>query len=125
MTSIMYPFTKFVPSESNPNNSRPKDIIEVICLFDSCRDEETKHFKDCIVVAYRESWVDYPANSTQYQSFKIGNRLMNRRKFHYNYYVNKVDDSIVIVDCRMVATMGVSTSQFYGWLKHYWYEQVF
>lgn len=124
MTSIMYPFTKFVPSETNPNNDRPKDIIPMICLFDGSGDDETKSFRKCIVVAYRESWCQYPGDSTQYQDYKIGNRLMNRRDHHFRYYVNKVDDSIVIIDFSRSTFEGVNIGYFFGWLKHYWYEEL-
>jgi hypothetical protein len=52
ITSIMYPFTKFVPSETNPNKDHPKDITRKICLFNGCNDNETKYFRKYIVVTY-------------------------------------------------------------------------
>jgi hypothetical protein len=120
----MYRFTKFVPSETNPNNSRSKDTIPMIYNFDMGTDYKSKAFRKCIVVAYRESWCDYPGDSTQYQDYKVGNRLMNRRDPHFHYYVNKVDDSIVVVDFTRYEFEGNTIGYFYGWLEHYWYEEL-
>ena len=127
MTS-MYQFTKYVPSETDLNNDRQKDIIPIVCFF-SYDSEDNESFRDCIVVAYRESWCDFPSDSIQYQNYKVGNRLMHRKDSHFSYHVNTVDDSILIVDSSRgkFQSYGLSNpkyDQFVHWLKHYWYKHV-
>lgn len=122
--SEKYPFTNFVPSEIYPDN-RPTNIIPMICLFKGGSSPKFELFIKCIVVAYRENWCDYPANSLEYEKFKIGNRMMNKPGDHFNYFVNTVDDSIVIVDFKRHGLKDDEILDFSHWLKHYWYKEVF
>lgn len=135
MTSI-YQFTQNSYENQILNQDRPKNTIPLMCLLSSkstSDGEDNKSFRDCIVVAYRESWCDSPSDSIQYQNYKVGNRLMNRRDNHFKYYVNTVDDSIVITDYTR-SRWSLPTSEIfqYGrilhqldcWLEHYWYKQI-
>lgn len=127
MPDIDYKFTKYVPSITDPNNNRPKDTISFICRL--THGVEIDPLMNSIVVAYREHWCLNQEDSTQYHDYLLGNELMCSRikefTSHFKYFVNKVDDSIVIVDFTKDVTLTLSSiNQLLGLLEYYHYKEV-